>query len=546
MYSPNLEEPSPLILEQIRPGRRRPNLNRRLLGLVFLGLLAGGLVLRAATVWRPIDYTSTSPWRECDLGMIARNFWRGNMNILYPQIDWGNDGPGYVESELPLLAWLMAAGYRVLGYHEEIGRVLALLISLGSLWAFYALARALLPPLQARFALMFYLFSPIMVQFATNIQPDPGMLLCSILCVHAFVRWLRDERPIDLILCALAGALAVMLKAPALCLGLVLAPLCLQKFGWRALRQGRIWALGAAMLLPGLLWYHHARGFWLTYGNSLGISNETHWIEADLLRQPRELAHLLANLVRIEAVQVFGGFGVVLGAVGLVRAWRGPRVVAWWFGAVMIFYLVALRTTGDSWAYYYHGLSVAPACLLMGLGTSPWLLGAFFAAHQHEGKTRHGGVVHHPQVRRGLGIIPALCLQALAVLALGGLAFEAVRAIDLLPPRSVDSALYPRYTAAEHLAPRIPPGARVVMVGGPGVDETGKPVAHDDGTMIFFLDRKGFVIPKEEARVEAIRKLARRGAKYLVEARGTPLAAAAGRTFRSVGAFGDYQVFAIQ
>lgn len=515
---------------------------RRLAGILFLGLLAAGFVLRAAEVWRPIDYTSNSPWRECDLGMIARNFWRGDMNILYPQIDWRGDGPGYVESELPVLAWLMALGYRIFGYHEEIGRVLALLISLASVWAFFALARALLPPFQARVATVFFLFNPIMVEMATNIQPDPGMLLGCILCVHALLRWLRFRRPADLAACALCGALAILLKAPALCLGLLIAPLCFEKFGPRALRHPALWLLGAVMLLPGVLWYAHARRFWLVYGNSLGLSNETHWIGADLLAHPRELARLGGNMLRIEALQVFGLFGLLPAALALRRVWATRRPVVYWLGAVFVFYIVALRTTGDNWAFYYHALAVAPACLLLGLAVSPRLLvrarrGAGFPPAFPRARNRIASLAR--------SFLRYRLVPLAALLALGYLGLKSVHSVDFLPSHRGDAVLRPRFAAAGQFAPLIKPAEKVVTVGGFAFDETGRSVAYDDGSLIFFLDRQGFIVPREEARVDSIRPLARRGAQYLVEKRDSALATEARTKFRSVAIAGDYELFAI-
>lgn len=519
--------------------------NRRLLALFFLGLLAGGVALRAATVWRPIDYTSTSPWRECDLGMIARNFWRDGMNILHPRIDWRGDGPGDVESELPLLAWLMAAGYRLFGYHEEIGRVLALLTSLATLWAFFRLARALLPPFEARAATVFFSFHPLMIQLATNIQPDPGMLLCCILCVHAFVRWRRGGRDRDLFWCALAGALAILLKAPAACLGLLIAALCCERFGWRAVARPRLWLLTAAMLLPAALWYAHARRFWVVYGNSLGISNESHWLGADLLAQPRALAKLLATMLRLEVVKVFGVFGVALALVGAARAWRRGRVAIYWLGAVYVFYLVALRTTGHNWAFYYHALGAAPVCLLLGQACTPRAVLMGRGRERAEGSSRlkAQGSRLNAQGSTVMRLWRARTVQFAALLCLGVFGVITMREVDLFPPRSGDAWLYPRYTAAQALAPRIGEKDLIVTVGGPKFDETGRPVAYDDGSLLFFLDRKGFVIPREEASVETLRRLAGRGARFLVERRASPLAAQARDAFKSAGTFGEYELF---
>src|SRR5207244_2811450 len=132
--------------------------------------------------------------------------------------------------EFPLLSWAMALGYRIFGYHEQIGRILVLLASLGSIWAFYRLALKLLAPLQAKLALLFFAYSPILVNFAANIQPDPIMLLAVILCMDYLLDWLGDRRMKRLILCGILGALAILLKLPAVYIGIVLALTCLEKF----------------------------------------------------------------------------------------------------------------------------------------------------------------------------------------------------------------------------------------------------------------------------------------------------------------------------
>src|SRR5205807_3005406 len=56
-------------------------------------------------------------------------------------------------------------------------------------------------------------------------------------------------------------------------------------------------------------------------------------------------------------------------AAGWRWAWRRLEPVVAWYASALIFYVLAGRTAGASWAFYYHCLSVAPACLLMGAGT---------------------------------------------------------------------------------------------------------------------------------------------------------------------------------
>ena len=75
-------------------------------------LFVAASFLRMADAFRPINQAS---WRECDMGAVARNFYREGMNPLYPRIDWRGDGLGYAEMELPVLPCLKAVTYEFTG-----------------------------------------------------------------------------------------------------------------------------------------------------------------------------------------------------------------------------------------------------------------------------------------------------------------------------------------------------------------------------------------------------------------------------------------------
>ena len=107
----------------------------------IIALLIAAACVRAIDVWRPVDGSVRQSWRETDTGAIARNFYREDMNILLPRIDWRGDGPGYVESEFPIFPWTAACLYHVFGYHEEFLRVLSYLLSLASCLIFLRLAQ---------------------------------------------------------------------------------------------------------------------------------------------------------------------------------------------------------------------------------------------------------------------------------------------------------------------------------------------------------------------------------------------------------------------
>ena len=59
--------------------------------------------------------------RMNDTAAIARNFYEHGMNIFYPQIDWGGNGPGYIEEAFQLYAYTVALSYQLFGVLEWLG-----------------------------------------------------------------------------------------------------------------------------------------------------------------------------------------------------------------------------------------------------------------------------------------------------------------------------------------------------------------------------------------------------------------------------------------
>jgi len=82
--------------------------------------------------------------------------------------------------------------------------------------------------------------------------------------------------------------------------------------GFKVLRKARVSAFAVFACIPTLLWYWHSHPFWLIYGNSLGLSNEYHWIGLDLFKEPKALGNLLIGLAKTEIFFVWTPFGVVI------------------------------------------------------------------------------------------------------------------------------------------------------------------------------------------------------------------------------------------
>jgi hypothetical protein len=280
---------------------------------------------------------------------------------------------------------------------------------------------------------------------------------------------------------------AVLVKAPAAHLGLVLAFAAFQKMGLRCVGTRLVWIGATITILPAALWYVHAHRYWIEFGNSLGISNEFHWLGLDILGDP----HRWLNLIRLECTQVLGPFGALLAVIGIRRDSRSAGLIAAWLASAWLLDAAALRTTSEPWAFYYHVTSAAPAALLMGLGV------AELQRFAPDGR-----------MKRNLASFGFLLMVA------GNLAFLGLFAVQRGRERFGDGSLAEARACAESYRAAIPPRGRIVFPGGEGIDESGRRIAYDASWMFYFTDRKGFTFPREEWSLETLESIRQRGGRY--------------------------------
>jgi len=457
----------------------------RAIGVVFLL----GLALRAVGLERGFH---DPDWRTMDIAAVARNFYEEGMNPLEPRIDWRGDGPGIAEMELPIQSWLMALTYQVTGVHPVAGRWIAFFVSLLGLAGLFHLAHRRLTETGAVIACGFFAVNPLLVDQASSLQPEPFMTAAFVWAVLWFGRWIETGTWRDGLSAGVLAALAILAKAPAAHIGLVFLALALLRRGPGCLRDPRLWAIAFIALIPPVLWYTHAHGLYETYGNSLGLSNESHWIGLDMLATPGAFW----NVVRNDVGVVWTGFGVcLLVAAAVLRPGLARRDLEWaWFWSAALFLVVAARTTGDPWARHYHVAMAPPAGLLLGAAA--------------EELRRQRPTPGRPRAR---GVLGAMSFGLpLAVVLVSGLA--SVRA---LAPRHD----HPFHRSAARLRAIIPPEDLLVASGGPCADEWNRPVAYNAPYFFYWLHAKGWNVCRDSLSVAKLEMLAARGAKrFLAEA----------------------------
>ncbi len=243
-----------------------PSLAWQRIAVILLLIIGTGTVTRLYRITGPFDGGYT--WRQYDTAAIARNFYEGTMNILYPQVDWRGNSQGYVESEFPVYQFLVAACYRAFGLHDWLGRAFNVLVYGLSAVVLFLLASRLFGQRVGLFAAFFYSAVPLSFGFTRTFQPDALMAFGSLVGIYYFWAWTEENRWAELWCSGLGVCLATLIKPSNLYLGLPLLYLCYRKWGWRFWRKPVLWFYAAGVLLPSVLWYWHAQNLWNLYGNT--------------------------------------------------------------------------------------------------------------------------------------------------------------------------------------------------------------------------------------------------------------------------------------
>jgi 4-amino-4-deoxy-L-arabinose transferase-like glycosyltransferase len=452
---------------------------------LILIFLAGALV-RGVDVLRPIDKAS---WRECDLAGIARNYVHENGNFFYPQVDWRGNTSGYAEMEFPLYPWLIAQTYKLVGVHDFIGRIWAFVFSLITIFYFICLARDRLSPEGAVFAALFFTFNPLFVNISTAIQPEGLMFMFYIAAVFYFSRWLETDKTSNLVFALITTALTILGKVTAAHIGLLFTFLAWQKFGWQMVKNYKLWIFGVWSLLPAALWYAHAKLLWLNYGNSLGVSNETHSVGWRVFTE----THFVFGILRLEIVAIWLFAGLLIGIWATFAGRKEPiiRFCLVWLISVFLLYLAAANTTAEDWAAYYHIFSLAPVSLLIGFGMAKCL---------EMWRKRENALQLLTAVFLSLAFLVTLFVQARHIRA------------DILDKHVVDES----YICVDRFKQAMKKDGLILVSGGNCVDENNLPVAYNASYMFYWLGRKGFNLCVQDQSLEKVQSFARQGAKYFL------------------------------
>ncbi|GAA4697106.1 hypothetical protein GCM10023215_39060 [Pseudonocardia yuanmonensis] len=469
-----------------------------------LAIAAVVVALSVVRAFAPMTAYPGDIWRQSDTATIARNFAANGMNIFFPQINWGGAGPGYVETEFPLMPWLTAATYLALGEHIVLGRLVSLAFMLIAAGAFWGLARRVLPGAAARWALAAFFLSPAFMRWGTAFMPEATVLAFYLLALLGFCRWLQEDRPVLLAGAAAATSTAALVKPTSLHVGLVVA-LWVVFAARDRLRRPSLYVAGLAALVAPALWLRHAASLHATYGNTFGVisGGDSKWGSVSLWLSP---GFYLGNL-RTETIFVYGFVGLPLAVLGVVWLWRnrsrsGPGttptatqplglsplpLLGAGAVALTLYYFAAGRYTSTDLGIQYHVYSLPYAAIAIGAGTAAALA--------------------RVRARWNRRVVVAAG-AALAVL-LGA------QAVNVLTQSLRDRAGVFGTCAIELDAVSTPTDLALISTTS-ATTEDGVTNNYQEPIVFFLADRRGWSLPADRHTPEEVARLRDAGARFLV------------------------------
>ena len=299
-------------------------------------------------------------WRQSDTASIAKNFYENSYKILYPQIDWGGNTPGYVESEFQLYPFIVSLFYGVFGVSDFYGRFLSVLFSLFTIYGLYLLVRKIISEKTALWAAFIYAIIPLNIFYSRAFMPESMMLMFIVYGIYFFLLWLENEKWSNFIFSALFISLAVLLKIPTLYIGLPLLWLAMQKYGKKVFVKFSLWAYSLIILIPVALWYYHAHQLLMQTGLSFGIwgFGTDKWGNFNLLTSPAFYNKIFFMSIAERHLTYAGFIPFVIGLF-IKREHKYERLFDYWLISVLIYFIIV--SGGNNAHEYYQLPFILPA-----------------------------------------------------------------------------------------------------------------------------------------------------------------------------------------
>jgi Dolichyl-phosphate-mannose-protein mannosyltransferase len=309
-------------------------------------ILLVGVVLRLEHITQP--FADKFSWRETSTAMMAQNFYRGNWNIFYPEVDWGGPGPNFQGREFQTITYIAAIFYNFFGQHEWVSRGVTVAFGIWGTFALYQLVRRVWDRERALVSAGLMAVLPGAVCLDRSFLPDPAMGALLITSLWMLVAYCQTDKLGYLIGAAILGSLGILTKLPGIIVGLPAGYAVYSILGRQALYRQKLISLvvaGFSVLLVVSAYYLWARHLSLTYP-------PYHFAGAHKFISFAKISDWIVNYYFLSDLskQLFGWLWtwpvVILAVIGLLLVPRkgeqsepGIQAAPWfwhWFGAALV------------------------------------------------------------------------------------------------------------------------------------------------------------------------------------------------------------------
>lgn len=435
-------------------------------------------------------------WRPTDMAAIARNFARNGFHLLYPQVQWGGDGPGYVEMEFPITPFVTGLLLRAFHFGEWVNLVIPLTCGFGVVWVTYRFGSYLFGERVGLAAGVVAAVAPTLVMLTTaGLWADPPMVVFATLGLYCVVRWEKEDRPRDLLLGVACLSLAVLLKLTALYIGIPVLYVFVKKYGAAWWKSSTTWLAALGILVPSALWYSHAYRLALVYHNSFGIfsSGYTKFGSRELLLHGSFYTDIVRRVFQYHFTPL-GSVAVACGFIATVRRRSNPILLVW-LGSIGVLTLVTAN--GVLYGHFQYLLPLLPlGCIYAGVGLA-WL------------RERIGSVdaLSSPATR--------YAVATAAVILFAANTAWATRRFELLDRGRTNAEWRKREITGRRVNELTRPGSLIVVVDTQNDDRTPQ-TSMVPPDVFYFADRRGWYVSLAWLTDDEIERLRGLGAGYVV------------------------------
>lgn len=205
------------------------------------------------------DLVGPHTWRQSVTQANIDCFYEEDNSIFHPKLLARGDGDGIKQIEFPVMQWIIAQSYPVLGQNITVTRYWCFLFGLLSIAGFYFLLRTVQQDTQsALVGAMLFSFSPLFYYYMINPLPDLFALTTAIWATCLYLKANQRDSGLYFFSASALLLLAVLSKLPYIVFAGIPLGILIMRLRTKASKAGtRSLLISSVLIVPAICWYGH-------------------------------------------------------------------------------------------------------------------------------------------------------------------------------------------------------------------------------------------------------------------------------------------------